>query len=641
MFNQSNRLYSLSKSRHIMNNGYKCYRKKSKALPADQLNGFEKHLQALDEALLKKDRVEADKEAHWVEEFCNQHFKKTIWEYSFELIFAVLVALLIATVVRATWFELYEIPTGSMRPTFEEQDHLTVTKTAFGINIPLETAHFYFDPALVQRTSVVIWSGENVPHLDSESTFMGIFPYTKRFIKRNMGKPGDTLYFYGGKIYGVDQEGNDLKELRKSPYLTKLEHIPFTHFEGRRSYGDNSRSKVVNQVSFHLMNQILGRIRFARGEMKGEVYNGKEWVPDQPQEVEKPHSTIQTYSDFWGLRNFALGRLLTKAQVDKLAPSQSKELEEGVLYLELRHTPSLTTPAPLISNNYGIVLPGFTTLLPLRDEHLKAIMANLYTCRFEVKNGKAQAYRLEQPTNQGPYRSTSPSFPNVPDGTYEFYYGKAYKIGWGAVATELPADHPLYSMTPENIQKLYNVGIEMSTIVEPQSSDQIYFPNRYAYFRNGDLFLMGGVIMKKDDPLLVSFHEREKKRQEASTDRAPYIAFKDYGPPINSAGEIDREFLSVFGYKIPEGHYLMLGDNHAMSQDSRWFGPIAQANLQGAPSLILWPPGPRMGVPLQKPYPIFVLPRLIIWSIAAIILIIWWIIHRRRIRKPIFSKINN
>ncbi len=50
-----------------------------------------------------------------------------------------------------------------MRPTFKEQDHLSVTKTSFGLNIPLATEHFYFDPYLVQRLSVAIWSGMVYP----------------------------------------------------------------------------------------------------------------------------------------------------------------------------------------------------------------------------------------------------------------------------------------------------------------------------------------------------------------------------------------------------------------------------------------------------------------------------------------------
>ena len=144
---------------------------------------------------------------------------------------ALALALCVAIVVRQSWFELYEIPTGSMRPTFKEQDHLSVTKTAFGINIPLVTDHILFNPALVERTGVITFTGDKIP-IDQDTKFMWVFPYKKRFIKRLIGRPGDSLYFYGGKIYAIDSEGNPVKEFLDAPWLDGIEHIPFMQFTG-------------------------------------------------------------------------------------------------------------------------------------------------------------------------------------------------------------------------------------------------------------------------------------------------------------------------------------------------------------------------------------------------------------------------
>ena len=38
-----------------------------------------------------------------------------------EMAVAIAIALVVATLVRQTWFELYEIPTGSMRPTLKKK----------------------------------------------------------------------------------------------------------------------------------------------------------------------------------------------------------------------------------------------------------------------------------------------------------------------------------------------------------------------------------------------------------------------------------------------------------------------------------------------------------------------------------------
>lgn len=623
-------LYSLRKSRKILQWSYSWYKKQSNKLTDTQLAAFEADLAACDNAYLQGDKEQASLYAHRLEDFTNENFKKTPLQYALELFVALVLALAIATVVRQMWFELYEIPTGSMRPTFKEQDHLTVSKTQFGVNFPLRTKHLYFDPNLVQRTGIVIWSGDGVALRDTDSTYFGIFPYKKRYIKRLMGKPGDILYFYGGKIYGIDANGHPIEELLHSPWLDKLEYIPFLRFEGEV----NSPKNGV--IQFEQMHQAIGKLSINKnGEIVGQVFDHNEWIDDQPAMQHQPHDQIKTYSDYWGMRNFAMARLLTKNELKQYPDLDTSGLKEGILYLELAHNPSLTYPKPLLQRGqFSLsILKPLTSVIPLQEHHLKAIMDNMYTARFDVVSGKAKRYKAG-----GSYLTTSsPPFPGIPDGTYEFYYGKGDKIGWGGITSPLASDHPLYSLEPGNVQNLYNMGIDVDNLFQPTASNPYFFPHRYAYFRDGDLYLMGAPIIKKDDPVLKDFLERELKREKQSTESRPYTAFKDYGPPMKD-GQIDVDFLKTFGLQIPPKHYLVLGDNHAMSADSRVFGYLPQENLQGVPELIIWPPGSRLGHPPQKPYPLFTAPRLMIWALALLIGIIWYLIHRRQTRLPVFKR---
>lgn len=628
------KLYSLRQSRHILHSCYGRYKKRAKHLPPEALADVESNLAILDQAVINGDAATADPVAHHLEAFEQQYFKKTYLEYAKELVFALIFALIIATVVRQMWFELYEIPTGSMRPTFKEEDHLTVSKLAFGINFPLKTEHLYFDPDLVQRTSIYIFSGDNLPLPDVDTTYFLVLPYKKRYIKRSIGKPGDSLYFYGGQIYGVDKDANPINELLNSPWMDHLEHIPFMSFRGEMSFPSN------NQIMFKQMNLPAGRmVLSAAGALNGEVYNGKEWIKDQPDAQKTPHDTIKTYSDIYGMRNFAMARLLTKQQLKELPYLDGKGLDDAPLYAELQHTPSMTYPKPFFqrtAHGINVALVPNTAVIPMKMQHLDTLMDNMYTARFVVKDQRGARYDA---ANGPHYDSRSPLFPGVPDGTYEFYFGKAYKIDWGGIAFELAKDHPLYNRSPENIQRLYNLGIELNTAFAPQAGNQTLFPHRYAYFRDHNLYMLGSPVFKSDDPILKAFNENESEKEKHGSANRPYIAFKDYGPPLKEDGSYDTDFIRTFGVTLPEKQYLALGDNHAMSADSRIFGFVPEANLQGAPSLIIWPPGNRLGFPAQKPYPIINTPRLIVWGIAALILIIWGLIHYRHMHRPVFKKI--
>lgn len=637
------KFYSTGKCRKILRYGHRLLTRKKEKLTDSEQRGFEADLRLLDEALLSGKKEEAVTYAKRVESFIKQHFPKSTFDHVKEIFFALAFAIIVAFCIRQFWFELYEVPTGSMRPTVAELDRLVVSKTTFGINFPFHKKPILFSPDYIQRAGIIVFTTADMDIQDSNMMYFGIFPGKKRYIKRCIAKPGDTVYFYGGQVYGIDQEGKPLLDLANKAFLKangieRIDHIPYITFDGKATTSQRVAQNLYGSATIHQMNLPVGKLHLeGKSIAEGQFFNGTKWVVDHPEALKAPHDVPVSYSDLWGIGNYAMARLLTKEEVKTFYQESPKE--EALLYLELRHTPNLTFPKPEIRKDeqgrYHPMITPYVALIPLKKSHLESLQKALYTARFIVKDGRAFRY------HEGNTRPQRPEFdidlPHVPNGTYEFYYGVGYRIHFGGIRTELPADHPLYSFSEENIRTLFNQGMGFNLLFEPVAPNQTFNPQRFAYYRDGDLFVMGAPILKKNDPVLSNFIQNEQVKQDNSSREAPYIAFIDHGPPLKN-GVLDSEFIQAFGLRAPETGLIALGDNYAMSADSRDFGFVPTENLRGAPSFTFWPPGSRLGGLPQPSYPWLTLPNCLVWLAAFIIILATWLYIRKRNRQSIFDR---
>lgn len=602
--------YSLRKCRNVFKDAVIRHKALSKHLSSDLMNQFEHQLDALDLAIQNKDTETANLKVFEVQQFLIEHGKKTTFEHIREFTVAIILALIIAAVVRQMWFELYEIPSGSMRPTFRESDRVLVFKDTFCINKLFETDHFYFEPKYVERGSITVLTGDKLDLPDVDTVYFGLFPGKRRYVKRCVAKDGDRLYFYGGKIYGIDKENKPLGLIQSLPNLSNLEYVPFISFEGKIE-------QEKNAFIMRHMNIPVAKIELSRSG----TTNGTNLEPDHH------------FGKDWGLDNFGISRLLEAQDLPPLAKALGYTNDKAMLYLEIKHSPKLPVNQAPDSNGHPMLLTTELSWIPLDAVACQTIKESLYTARFFVRKGTAFRYTPEGPDLQGRGVALDKQ---IPDGCYEFIDGAAYEIGFGAIAHLLAPTHPLYPHSIKALKTLYNAGIDFSNSTNNPKRYN-HFPSRYSYFNEGSLYTLGKPLFDKTDSTLAAFNEREAARQKQQKGYTPFV---DNGPPTKD-GSLDVEFIKAYGLPIQEGHYLMLGDNHASSNDSRFFGAVPQKNLQGSPALIFWPPGPRWGSPPQPALPLFRVSNVVVVSSAIVLIWLSLAYYNRRTSRKTYERTRN
>jgi signal peptidase I len=169
------------------------------------------------------------------------------------------IAVLLAVFIRTFFYEPFNIPSGSMKPTLEIGDYLFVQKPAYGYSrfsfpfglAPLEGRVW---PAEPKRGDIVVFK---IPSN----------PYGDPFIKRVIGLPGDTVQTKRGRLYInskiVSREPvglrKDVDELRGVTTMTEyVETLPggIVHSIYEESDDrplDNTPSYVVPEGHYFLM----------------------------------------------------------------------------------------------------------------------------------------------------------------------------------------------------------------------------------------------------------------------------------------------------------------------------------------------------------------------------------------------------
>jgi len=107
-----------------------------------------------------------------------------------EYVEALIIALVLAMIIRTFVVQAFKIPSESMLPTLLVGDHLLVNKFSYGVKIPFSDKYLYegSDPEL---NDVVVFEYPNNPELD--------------YIKRVIGLPGDKIEVRNKQLFRNDE----------------------------------------------------------------------------------------------------------------------------------------------------------------------------------------------------------------------------------------------------------------------------------------------------------------------------------------------------------------------------------------------------------------------------------------------------
>lgn len=165
-----------------------------------------------------------------------------------ENIEAILIALLIAIVIRTFAVQAFKIPSGSMLETLQIGDHILVNKIVFGtpIDVPFTNINLFWMPGFYkpQRNDIIVFKYPEDPKRD--------------FIKRAVAIGGDVVEARDKVLYVNGQQVNEPFAIRKDDAIRP----------GNMDKRDNFGPLTVPE----------GKV-FAMGDNRDQSYDSRFWGP--------------------------------------------------------------------------------------------------------------------------------------------------------------------------------------------------------------------------------------------------------------------------------------------------------------------------------------------------------------------------
>jgi len=111
---------SIRKAKKILRKIAATYRRRKKKLSRQVQNEFENLFKEIRNSIRARNKPQCSESMHKLMKHADHYLRLPYFLRLLKTVGDTCIALIIAIIIRQVWFEFYNIPSGSMRPTFKE-----------------------------------------------------------------------------------------------------------------------------------------------------------------------------------------------------------------------------------------------------------------------------------------------------------------------------------------------------------------------------------------------------------------------------------------------------------------------------------------------------------------------------------------
>jgi signal peptidase I len=204
-------------------------------------------------------------------------FWRKVYNEAYEWIETGWSAILLAAFIMYFFLQAFKIPSGSMRMTLLEGDHLFVNKFIYGFHIPFSSGKRFFILKQVRRGDIVVFRcPEEALSLDERERNI-----TKDFIKRCVALAGDTVEIKNKMLY---VNGKPVEESYVN-FNTNTIYPKYKIIESREKYQQAWEQGQFAGLTSEVIRDNFGPVKvpekcyFVMGDNRDHSFDSRFWGP--------------------------------------------------------------------------------------------------------------------------------------------------------------------------------------------------------------------------------------------------------------------------------------------------------------------------------------------------------------------------